>query len=79
MKFHVKLDKDGGFTLPPEVATMLSLHEGDTFLLTLEENQLVLQTQRQITRAIQAKYARPEFAGMVEELIAERRAEAERE
>lgn len=79
MIFRVNLRPDGSFTLPPEVVEALSLHEGDTLLLTLEEQRVVLQSQRQVTRAIQAKYARPEFAGMVDELIAERRAEAERE
>jgi bifunctional DNA-binding transcriptional regulator/antitoxin component of YhaV-PrlF toxin-antitoxin module len=79
MMFRVKLGPDGSFTLPPEVVGALSLLEGDTLLLTLGEQRVVLQSQRQVTRAIQAKYARPEFAGMVDELIAERRAEAERE
>ncbi|GBF04189.1 transcriptional regulator, AbrB family [Deinococcus aerius] len=79
MRLRVKLENGHRLTLPPEVVEMLALQEGDTLVLTLEEGRVVLQSQRQVTRAIQSKYARPEFSGMVEELIAERRAEAERE
>ena len=63
---------------PPRVRAALGVAEGDRLLFTVEDGRVSVQSLRDFTRTIQAKYAGM-LAGAVDELIAERRAEAERE
>lgn len=74
----VKIGKAFRVVLPPAFREQYNLQEGEHLSVELEDGRLVLTPVREKQRAIQAKYA-GRFPGMVEELIAERRAEAERE
>lgn len=74
----VKVGKAFRIVLPPEFREAHGLQEGETLSAQLQDGQLVLVPLRVKQRAIQAKYA-GRFPGMLDELIAERRAEAARE
>ncbi len=73
---------DGSIVLPPEFAPALGLKPGDEIILAMLENGTVRpQTPAQAVRQIQDySTARvPPGTSMVDELLAERRLEAERE
>lgn len=72
----VKIGKAFRVVLPSGLREHFNLQEGEA--LSVEMRGDTLTPLRQKWRAIQAKYA-GRFPGMVDELIAERRAEAERE
>ena len=73
-----KVGKAHRVVLPPQVREALGVQEGDSVLFRVENGEVRLQSIRAFTNAIQAKYAGT-LDGVVDELIAERRAEAERE
>lgn len=74
----VKIGKAFRVVLPPEFREQFNLREGETLSVDIEGARLVLTPLREKQRAIQAKYA-GRFPGLIDELIAERRAEAEKE
>lgn len=71
-----RVGKAHRIVLPPQVRDVLGVQEGDSVLFRVENGEVKLQSIRAFTRAIQAKYAGT-LEGAVDELIAERRAEAE--
>lgn len=73
-----RVGKANRVVLPPGVRAALGVNEGDRLLFTVEDGKVSVQSLQDFTRAIQSKYAGL-LGGAVEELIAERRAEAERE
>lgn len=73
-----RLGKANRVVLPARVREALGVVEGDHLLFTVEDGKVSVQSLRDFTRTIQAKYAGM-LDGAVDELIAERRAEAERE
>jgi AbrB family looped-hinge helix DNA binding protein len=78
MTSMVKIGKAFRVVLPAEFREQYDLHEGEALSAELENGRLVLTPLRVRQKAIQDKYAGT-LDGMVDELIAERRAEAERE
>ncbi|WP_420594609.1 AbrB/MazE/SpoVT family DNA-binding domain-containing protein [Deinococcus sp.] len=74
----VKIGKAFRVVLPAEFREQFNLQEGEALSVEMQGSKLVLTPLREKQRAIQAKYA-GRFPGMLEELFAERRAEAERE
>jgi AbrB family looped-hinge helix DNA binding protein len=77
----VKLDNQGRVLIPAEVRDQLSMKPGDRLTLLVKDGEITILTFRAgIRRAqrIAAKYKTP-GRSLVDELIAERRAEAERE
>lgn len=74
----VKIGKAFRVVLPPEFREQFNLQEGEALSVELDGNRLVLTPLREQQLAVQARYA-GRFPGLLEELIAERRAEAERE
>ncbi len=79
-KTRVKLDKQGRVLIPAEIREQLGLEPGGTLLMRVEGERLILWTPAagwRMAQAIASQYA-PDRS-MVDELIAERRAEAERE
>lgn len=77
----VKLGQNGNIVLPASIRDALSLKEGDTLWLSLEEGEIRLADSHAITKRIQAMVRKfvPEGVSLVDELIAERRREAKRE
>ncbi len=80
-EIRTKLAEGGRIVIPAEYRKALGLHVGDEVILRLEEGEVRLLTPRQAIRRAQAVVRRyvGERRSLVEELIAERRAEAERE
>ena len=74
----VKVGKACRVTLSPQVRDALGVKEGAQVLFEVENGEVRLLSVRAMAKRIQAKYA-GRFPGMLDELIAERRAEAERE
>ena len=64
--------------LPPQVRQALGIREGDRVVFRVDGAEVRVQSMREFSHAIQAKYAGL-LEGAVDELIAERRAEAARD
>ena len=74
----VKLSEGGRIVIPAEYRRALGLHIGDEILMTLDDDGLRLCTRRQAIRRVQemVRGTLPPGRSLVDELIAERRAEA---
>ena len=84
MTVSVKVEKNGKILLPVNIRRILNLHEGDSDLLLHvdEANQSVtLETRDRALARARARLARyiPEGTVLSEELLADRRREAESE
>jgi antitoxin PrlF len=78
---HVKVDAHGRIVIPAEFREALGLQPGHRVTLALEDGRLVLKTVDRILHEIREElehYITP-GGSMVDELIAERRAENARE
>jgi AbrB family looped-hinge helix DNA binding protein len=65
--------------LPAEVRASLGLADGDEVQVTVEDGKIVLLPLSEVVRRMQAKYRRliPGDRSLADELIADRRAEAQ--
>jgi AbrB family looped-hinge helix DNA binding protein len=79
--FRTKLDRSGRIVLPQIVRQRLHLGTGDELIVVQSGESYLLQTPAQALSAAQAYFCSLVDPGvsMVDELLAERRAEAERE
>lgn len=81
-KQYLKVISGGRIQLPAEVRRELGLSDGDSVVFELDGNVLKITPYNTVIDRMQermAKYAPPDGKLASEELIAERRAEAERE
>lgn len=76
-----KVDRHGRVVIPAEYRRALGLEEGDMLVLRLDDGLLQLMTRAEAIRRAQELVAKHTSGGtsLVDELIAERRAEATRE
>ena len=82
MSYHAKLIKGGKIVIPAELRRELGFKEGDRLIIEREGNCAVIKTYEQVVREVQAEVKRltgPYKGSIVDELIAERRAEAARD
>ncbi len=82
MQTRTRLNQQGRIVIPAECRAAAGLRPGDELLVeAIGEGELRLRTPEQAIKAAQAIVARgvPKDRDLVAELIAERRAEAERE
>ncbi len=82
MTYHAKLIKGGKIVIPAELRRELGLHDGDTLVFERAVHGMTLKTYHQVVREVQAGFKAMignSKRSMVDELIAERRAEAARE
>jgi AbrB family looped-hinge helix DNA binding protein len=79
--FRAKVDASGRILLPAELRAELHVAEGDSVLFVQHHNALELRTLKQAVQKAQEYFCSlaPASVSMVDELIAERRAEAARE
>lgn len=79
--FQIQLGDRGRLVLPAEVRRRLKLRQGDELVVTVQpDGSLRLASTRQVVRETRGLYrARTGGRSLVDELIAERRAEARRE
>jgi len=79
--YRSKVDSSGRIVLAAELRSELDLHEGDAVLVVNDGSQVRIETPQQALRAAQeyfCKLAPPERV-FSDELLRERREEAERE
>ena len=82
MTYHAKLIKGGKIVIPAELRRALGVADGDTLVLEREGNALIIKSYEQVVREVQSEFkslVSDPGRSMVDELIAERRAEAARE
>lgn len=82
MTYSAKIIKGGKIVIPAELRRELGFAEGDRLVLEREGEALVIKSYRQIVREVQEAF-RPfkpqDGSSLVDELIAERRKEAQQE
>ncbi len=78
---RVKVAEGGRVVIPAEYRKRLGVRAGDHVILQLDDGEIRLYTVREAIRRAQEMVRRyvPEGVSLVDELIAERRAEAARE
>lgn len=78
---QMKMSEGGRVVIPAEIRQSLGLKEGDTVLFDLQDGEARITTRQVQLRRAQALVRQyvPEGVSLVDELIAERRAEAARE
>lgn len=82
MSYHAKMIKGGKIVIPAGLRRELGFKDGDTLVVERVGNGAVLKTYEQVVREVQAEFKTmlgDSSRSMVDELIAERRAEAARE
>lgn len=79
--YAMKMSEGGRVVVPVEIRKALGLKDGDTVLWELVDGEARLTTKRERLRRAQALVRQyvPADVSLVDELIAERRAEAGRE
>jgi AbrB family transcriptional regulator (stage V sporulation protein T) len=82
MSYHAKMIKGGKIVIPAELRRELGFKDGDTLVVERVGNSAVFKTYEQVVREVQAEFKAMlggRGSSMVDELIAERRADAARE
>jgi AbrB family looped-hinge helix DNA binding protein len=76
-----KIGKGGRIVIPAAMRKLIGVSEGDELILRYRDGRLEIMTVRQAVQEAQNLVSRfvPEDRRLVDELLAERRAEAERE
>jgi AbrB family looped-hinge helix DNA binding protein len=76
----VTVGPDGRILVPVELRRTLGLQPGTRLVARVEDDRLVLERREVVLRRLQAQFeAIPPGVSLVDELIADRRREAERE
>lgn len=81
MARHVKMAPSGRLVIPMELRAALGMGEGGSFLASLENGSVRLRPLADVVAEVQAEVRRyvPPGTSLSDELIEERRREAERE
>src|SRR5436309_14379154 len=79
--FHTRLGEDGRIVIPAECRKRFGLAPGDTVVVEADDQGLHVRSMAQVIKEVQASFApyRKPGVSVVDELIAERRAEAANE
>lgn len=77
-EIRLEVDEQGSLVIPAELLEKLGIEAGTKLIARVEGDRLVLETPAAILARLQALFSSVE-GSIVDELIAERRAEAERE
>ena len=77
---EVQVGPQGRIVIPASLRRALTLRPGDKLTARIDEGRLVLEKREQVLARLRARYQSiPKDVSMVDELIAERRAEAHRD
>jgi AbrB family looped-hinge helix DNA binding protein len=78
---HGKIVSGGRLQLPAEVRRAMGLSDGDTVVMELKDGKLHIRSYRDVIKGVQDRFRPyiPDGVSAVDALIADRRAEAERE
>jgi AbrB family looped-hinge helix DNA binding protein len=76
-----KVGPDGRILVPVELRRELSLAPGETLVVRVEDERLILESREAILRRVQDRFVGkiPRNVSLADELIMDRRREAERE
>lgn len=76
-----KIVSGGRLQLPADMRKQLGFEEGESVIMEIKDNELRVRSQRESIRRIQEKMRKfiPEGVSLADELIADRRREAENE
>jgi AbrB family looped-hinge helix DNA binding protein len=75
-----KVGPDGRILVPVELRRELGLKAGDPIVARAEDGRLVIESRDAVVRRLQSSFdVVPHSVSLVDELVADRRAEAERE
>lgn len=83
MTYHAKVIAGGKIVIPAELRRELGIKDGDSVVIERDDRgQLVLKSYAQVVKEVQAAFRamrKPgvDYRGVIDELIAERRAEAD--
>ena len=77
-KQTIRFDRQGRVRIPQDFRQALGVEEGTELVSWLEDGRLVMEPRQALLERVKARYREVE-GSMADELIAERRAEAERE
>ena len=75
----LKLGPQGRLVIPANLRRILNLQTGSELVARADDGQLVLETLDNVRRRLRERYRNTQSGSMAEELIAERRQEAQRE
>lgn len=76
----VAVGPQGRLVIPSEIRRELGIAPGDVLLALVEDQRLVLEKREAVLQRLRRRFARiPPGVSLVDELIAERRAESKRE
>ena len=80
-RFEVPLQENGRMILPAELRQLLGVGKGDRVMLHAEGQRIELTTAKRARDLARERVGRrfPDASGVVDEFLAERRAEAEQE
>lgn len=81
IKARCKIDPAGRILIPAEVRQQLKIGPGDEIFLEVHDGQMTVSTFRAVLRALQQEIGQRAKPGgsVVDELLAERQAETDRE
>lgn len=74
---EVQLGEKGRVVIPLEVRRVLEAGPGDKVMFIVENGEVKLMTRRALVERLHGIFAVPDGRSLVDELLAERRAEAE--
>lgn len=77
MTKEVELGAKGRVVIPQEIREVLNVKPGDKLLFVEENGEIKLTTRRAIISSLRGAFKLPDGRSLSEELLAERRAEAE--
>ena len=74
---NLKMSREGRVLIPAGLRRRLDMEPGSELVARVEDGKLVLESQANILRRLQARFAHiPQHVSLSDELIAERRREA---
>lgn len=81
MEIHSELYQGGRVTIPIPIRKQFGMEKGDQLVFRIEDDQILLLTEAQLLKEARAALKRelPSDISLVEELIADRRAEVAQE
>jgi len=77
----IRVGAQGRLVIPASLRRLMGIHAGDELIPVVEEGRLILATREALLADLQAEFAAkvPPDVSLSEELLAERREEAQRE
>ena len=79
LKTEVEVSETGQLDIPNQLRQRLNLRPGDRLIVRIEDEKLIFEKAEKMIDRLQERFAHLKGQGLVDELIAERRVEADKE